>query len=302
MLHCTGSIPHLATCHADKGTTNLNQQWKWHTLEVEKGTTAVQIKHLANEFKSVSTAGVADLCVEAVTATALGPITLSAKCKGATSTWHFNPSKTGARSTGTLQLASAPSLCLGAHSKVPPTPKPGHPTPNPTPAVHNDCSTPPLNALPYCDASKAPTARTADLLARMTLDDKLKMLGGGTAVASSKKVFSGEVAENTRWGIPPLRLNDGPQGFRERNHSNGALGTTTQFPSGLAVASTFDVTMARKWGRAMAEEFSGKGANVQLGPGMCLHRVVNDGRNFEYMTGEGARVEQVIQNTHNTIQ
>ena len=29
-----------------------------------------------------------------------------------------------------------------------------------------------------------------------------------------------------------------------------------------------------------------KGANVQLGPGMCLARVPRNGRNFEYLSGE----------------
>ena len=42
------------------------------------------------------------------------------------------------------------------------------------------------------------------------------------------------------------------------------------------------------WGRAMGAEFFAKGANVQLGPGVCVARVPNDGRNFEYLSGEGA--------------
>lgn len=41
-----------------------------------------------------------------------------------------------------------------------------------------------------------------------------------------------------------------------------------------------------EWGNAMGEEFRGKGANVQLGPGLCLARVPQCGRNFEYLSGE----------------
>ena len=36
----------------------------------------------------------------------------------------------------------------------------------------------------------------------------------------------------------------------------------------------------------MGEEFYGKGANVQLGPGVCVARVPTNGRNFEYLSGE----------------
>ena len=41
-----------------------------------------------------------------------------------------------------------------------------------------------------------------------------------------------------------------------------------------------------KWGEAMGGEFFGKGANVQLGPGVCVARVPKCGRNFEYLSGE----------------
>ena len=34
------------------------------------------------------------------------------------------------------------------------------------------------------------------------------------------------------------------------------------------------------------EEFAGKGANVQLGPGLCIARIPENGRNFEYLSGE----------------
>ena len=36
----------------------------------------------------------------------------------------------------------------------------------------------------------------------------------------------------------------------------------------------------------MGDEFFRKGANVQLGPGMCVARVPRNGRNFEYISGE----------------
>jgi beta-glucosidase-like glycosyl hydrolase len=36
----------------------------------------------------------------------------------------------------------------------------------------------------------------------------------------------------------------------------------------------------------MGKEFFAKGANVQLGPGLCVARVPRNGRDFEYLSGE----------------
>ena len=83
-----------------------------------------------------------------------------------------------------------------------------------------------------------------------------------------------------RLGIPNMMANDGPQGFR------GAPGTSTAWPAGLAIAASFDVDAARAWGAGQGKEFYDKGANVQLGPGLCLLRAPLNGRAFEYMSGE----------------
>eukprot|EP01052_Picozoa_sp_SAG31_P008457 SAG31_NODE_427_length_15813_cov_13.679649_19_plen_178_part_00 len=150
---------------------------------------------------------------------------------------------------------------------------------------------------PWMDRSLPPQTRAALLLQKMQLPEKLAMLHGATVpgwgtecynkttgkIPDPACAYTGNVAANNRLGIPPLHLNDGPQGFRENTHP----GTTTQFPSGLAVAASWDVASMEAWGRAMGAEFFAKGANVQLGPGVCLARVPNDGRNFEYLSGEG---------------
>merc|ERR1719223_1814841 len=52
------------------------------------------------------------------------------------------------------------------------------------------------------------------------------------------------------------------------------------------IAATWDVKAARLWGETMGEEFRDKGSNVQLGPGLCVSRIPQNGRNFEYMSGE----------------
>ena len=54
--------------------------------------------------------------------------------------------------------------------------------------------------------------------------------------------------------IPPLNLNDGPQGYRS--------GGTTCWPSAMTVGATFDVDLALKWGQAMGKEFFDKATQI----------------------------------------
>ena len=125
------------------------------------------------------------------------------------------------------------------------------------------------------DPSAPPAERAALLVAAMSTADKLALAHG----ASGKYVGNAYVANKTL-GVPPLNMNDGPQGFR------GKAGTSTSFPSGLTVAASWDRALARLWGATMGDEFARKGANVQLGPAMCVARVPRNGRNFEYISGE----------------
>ena len=128
-------------------------------------------------------------------------------------------------------------------------------------------------------------SRAAALVAQMTLDEKISMLHG-----SDPGPYSGTTAANPRLGIPSLTLNDGPQGYR----SPGYPGTSTAFPCALAAAATFDKALAGKFGDAMGLEFRSKGSNVQLGPGVNVARVPNNGRNFEYASGEDPFLGSVI--------
>lgn len=57
-------------------------------------------------------------------------------------------------------------------------------------------------------------------------------------------------------------------------------------PSCLTVGATWDPALALEWGIAMGEEFWGKGTNIQEGPGVNIARIMKNGRNFEYVSGE----------------
>jgi len=145
-----------------------------------------------------------------------------------------------------------------------------------------------------------PATRAAKLLEAMTLEEKFALLHGsrisrarecgecpyGSQVHKQyKNCFTGNVCGTERLGIPTIRMNDGPQGMRmgkgmPDKHS-------TAWPAAITIAASFDVDMAALWGRSMGSEFFGLGANVQLGPGLCLARIPQNGRNFEYLSGEG---------------
>ena len=127
------------------------------------------------------------------------------------------------------------------------------------------------------DPTMPPAERAAALVAAMSVDDKVSLCHGVSGPYVGQVIVA-----NKSLGIPPIQMNDGPQGFRAVGHA----GTSTAFPSGLAIGASWDAGAAAQWGAAMGVEFAAKGANVQLGPAMCVARVPRNGRNFEYMSGE----------------
>jgi hypothetical protein len=172
------------------------------------------------------------------------------------------------------------SVLSGPDPPVPPGPPPPPPPPPPSP--------PPLPPVPpsqrtWMNKADPPVVRAAKLLQHMNFTEKTMMLHARDSEDDQMGFYIGLVETSTRLGMPWLRLNDGPQGFNDYGKHPG---TTTNWPSGLTIAASFDLAMARLWGESMGAEFRGKGANVQLGPGLCVARLPLNGRNFEYMSGE----------------
>ncbi len=149
----------------------------------------------------------------------------------------------------------------------------------------------PPQAFPlWMNVSDAPSSRASALLRQMSLEEKVTMLHGppsGSCCECDETEgpfcnYTGNIAPNSRLGIPQIKMNDGPQGFRDNKHP----GTSTSWPSAMTVAASWDEELMMAYGVAMGKEFAGKGANVQLGPGVCVARVPQNGRNFEYLSGE----------------
>ena len=85
------------------------------------------------------------------------------------------------------------------------------------------------------------------------------------------KCMTGHICGVDRLGIPSIRSNDGPQGYRPGGDPAAfPPGHVTQFPGAMTVAASFDVATADLWGSTIGKEFRGMGANMCLGPGLSL--------------------------------
>lgn len=178
------------------------------------------------------------------------------------------------------------------------------------PALAILCSTPTL----YAQSGKA-----NDLIARMTLEQKVELVVGmgmrlpGPTAASDKKTDTGK-HEIAGFQLPPslpkdasipekvpgaagrthaieslelpsLTLSDGPAGVRinpfRSNHPNKTY-YATAWPVGILLASSWDTALVQQVGRAFGKEVKEYGIDVLLAPAMNIQRNPLGGRNFEY--------------------
>ncbi len=127
---------------------------------------------------------------------------------------------------------------------------------------------------PWLNQSLSVAARVRLLLSKMTLANEITMVEGqGTG---QPYVFY--MAAQPSLCIPALGLEDGPLGV-----GDGLTGVT-QMPAGVALAATFDPSLARQWGAVIGQEEWGKGAAVNLGPTVNILRDPRWGRSFEAFT------------------
>ena len=131
----------------------------------------------------------------------------------------------------------------------------------------------PAAAQPWLDPGQPPGQRADELLAAMSLDQKLQMVDG-TGYSFSVD-YAGHIAGIPSLGVPDLYLADGAVGV-----GNGSTGVT-QFPSGLSDAATWDPSLVGQIGSADGGEQAAKGHNVSLAPNLNILRIPYGGRAFE---------------------
>ncbi|MBF0544620.1 MAG: glycoside hydrolase family 3 C-terminal domain-containing protein [Candidatus Riflebacteria bacterium] len=129
-------------------------------------------------------------------------------------------------------------------------------------------------------------ARVSDLLDRLTLDEKLSLLGG------DRDFY---IRPIPRLGLPEIKMADGPLGVRN-------YGKSTAYPGTVALAATWDLHLAQEFGIALGQDCRARGVHILLAPAVNIQRVPQNGRNFEYLSEDPYLAARFCVNIINGIQ
>ena len=125
---------------------------------------------------------------------------------------------------------------------------------------------------PTFQDSAALEQRISDLLARLTLKEQVGLMSGAD---------NWHTLPIERLGIPWLTMTDGPHGVRTVNERGRTFVPATAFPTGVAMAATWNPALIERVGVALGQETHGLGCDVLLGPCVNIVRHPLAGRNFE---------------------
>lgn len=158
---------------------------------------------------------------------------------------------------------------------------------------------------PYAEGAK-PLIEVAEgrmtleeFIAQLSDENLIDLLGGQPNTSVANTYGYGNLPE---YGVPNIMTADGPAGLRI-NPDCGVC--TTAWPCSTLLASTWNVELVERVGRAGAEEVKENNLAVWLTPAVNIHRNPLCGRNFEYysedpyLTGKmGAAMVRGIQSQH----
>jgi beta-glucosidase len=116
-----------------------------------------------------------------------------------------------------------------------------------------------------------PSPRVADLISKMTLEEKVQLLHG----YDNELAGAGAIQGIERLNIPSIMLTDGPAGARNKNY------LATAMPAPVALAATFNPKLAYQVGGIIGKEARAQGQDVLLSPMVNIVRTPQAGRNFE---------------------
>ena len=112
--------------------------------------------------------------------------------------------------------------------------------------------------------------RVADLLARMTLKEKVGQMSCSYRHAYKLlryKAWTFDSGKNKRLGIPPVRFTDGPRGE--------VIGRSTCFPVSMSRGASFDPALEERIGDAIGIEARARGASLY--GGVCINLLRHPG-------------------------
>src|ERR1017187_1745299 len=116
--------------------------------------------------------------------------------------------------------------------------------------------------------SPAIESQAQALLAKLTLEQKIELIGGVDSMYTRPMPVI---------GLPRFKMSDASVGVR-------TWGPTTAYAGGVALAATWDPDFARELGRSLGKDDRARRVNFLLGPGVNIARSPVNGRNFEYLS------------------
>ena len=160
---------------------------------------------------------------------------------------------------------------------------------------------------PWCNTSLSPDERAGLLLGQLTLDEKISLMAGDdpstglNPAEPPERRNTGESQGIPRLDLPTVFYSDGPVGTRQ--------GKATGMPASIALAATWNVELARRYGAVVGNEVKLKGNDVVHAPTVNIMRTPLGGRTFEgygedpWLTSrigvawiEGSQAEGVVAN------
>lgn len=132
-----------------------------------------------------------------------------------------------------------------------------------------------LFCLPPLAAAQAPVtdspaleAKAKEMLGKLTLEEKIKLIGG------VEDMYTNPMPSIN---LPRFKMSDASVGVR-------TWGPTTAYAGGAALAATWDREYAKELGERLGHDARARGVNFLLGPGVNIARSPVNGRNFEYLS------------------
>ncbi|MGB6691388.1 MAG: glycoside hydrolase family 3 C-terminal domain-containing protein [Terracidiphilus sp.] len=116
--------------------------------------------------------------------------------------------------------------------------------------------------------SPAIEARAHEMLSKLTLEQKIELIGGHDDMFTHPEPAI---------GLPQFKMSDASVGVR-------TWGPTTAYAGGVALAATWDPGFARRLGESLGKDARARNVNFLLGPGVNIARSPVAGRNFEYLS------------------
>jgi beta-glucosidase len=119
------------------------------------------------------------------------------------------------------------------------------------------------------------------IISVLTIEEKTDLLRASSLFASHGL---------KRFNIAELTYADGPSGVREEVEKDSwfplklTIDSATFFPTGTALAATWNPDLAYQYGTAIGEESRSRGKDILLAPGVNIIRTPLCGRNYEYFT------------------